>query len=204
MRSLNNTGVTVPGGFRWFCEETKSRVPAVGSMPSYVDFIYACKQHAKANNLPIGSQWEAQIQAQLCIGLGGEWCSEFGYPVPPPGGWGFGVMEVAQGTRMLAQRMIAAKVRRIPSEEAAQRAAICIDCPANQAPIGCSTCNAAALDAAANSVANGAATVHDARLRSCKVSGFSLKAKINVPLDILLETLTEAQKNALPPKCWLK
>ncbi len=204
MRSLNNTGITVPGGFRWFCEDTKKFVPAIGSMPCYTDFIHACKQHCLANRVPIGSQFEQQIQDQLCRGLDGAWCLENGFPVPHSGGWSFDVHAVTQGTRMLAQKMIAAKARRISSGEACQRAEICIGCAMNQSPVGCTSCNSAALDSAANSLVDPAAKVHDTRLRSCKVSGFSLKAKINVPLDILLENLTESQKNALPDKCWLK
>ncbi len=204
MRSLNNTGVTVPGGFKWFNEDLKKWVPPAGSINNYNEFIHRCKQFCQANQLPIGSQWEAQVQAQLCATLDGDWCNEQGFPVPPMGGFGFNVAQVTEGTRHLARQMIAAKARRISADESIVRAAICIGCPMNQAPIGCSSCNSAAMEAAANMVAEGVATVHDARLRSCKVSGFSLKAKINVPLDILLENLTEAQKNALPDKCWLK
>jgi len=204
MRSLNNTGVTVPGGFRWFCEDSKQWVPSAGSFNNYIEFIHNCKKHCQANNIPIGLNWEQSIQAQLCATLDSDWCNDGGFPIPPLGGYGFNVAQVTEGTRMLAQKMISARARRIPIEESTARAAICIDCAMNQAPIGCSSCNASAMNAAANIVAEGFSTVHDARLRSCKVSGFSLKAKINVPLDILLETLTEAQKNTLPDKCWLK
>ena len=204
MRSLNNTGVTVPGGFRWFCEDSKQWVPAAGSINNYIEFMHKCKLHCTANNIPIGLNWEQNIQAQLCATLDSEWCNDGGFPIPPLGGYGFNVAQVTEGTRMLAQKMIAARARRIPIEESNARAAVCINCAMNQAPIGCSSCNSAAMNAAANIVAEGFSTVHDARLRSCKVSGFSLKAKINVPLDILLENLTEAQKNALPSNCWMK
>jgi hypothetical protein len=201
MRTLNNLGITPPGGFKWFCTDTKMWVPSTGGMPSYVDFINACKKHAQANNLPMGLLWEQNIQDQVCAGLDGSWCNIGGYPVPPPGGHGFTLQDVIQGNHMLAGKMIAARARRIPAEEASQRAAICLDCPYNQSPVGCSGCAQASLDAAENMVAGGGPS--DMRLKSCKITGFSLKAKTNTPLEILRECVTENQIGALPERCWL-
>lgn len=191
----------VPGGFRWFCPDSKSWIPAVNSMPSYVDFIHACKLHCIANNLPIGLNFEAQIQDQLCATLDGDWCQEGGFPLPPRNGWGFSVETVVQGSHRLAQKMIQAKARRVPSEVATERAMICASCQFNQAPEGCSSCNVAAMEIAADAVATGAS--HPG-LRSCKISGFSLRAKINVPQEILDDILTDNQIAALPQHCWLK
>jgi hypothetical protein len=203
MRTLNNTGVTVPGGFRWYSEETKSWVPERGGDPSYVDFLYHCKLHCKANNLPIGAQWEAQIQDQICATLDGEWCLEGGYPVPPMGGWGFTIQAVIQGTRTLAQWMINGKGKRVDAAEAERRALICAGCPYNQPPVGCSGCNILALHEAANAVVNGAVTIYDSQLKSCKICGCSLRAKIHLPVDILRNNLTDGQMSSLPKHCWL-
>lgn len=204
MRSLNNTGVTVPGGFRFFFEETKSWVPAVGSMPSYTDFIHACKEHAKANSLPIGLNWEAKIQDQLCVGLDGEWCNNEGIPLPPAGGWRFDIQGVIQGTRTLAQWLLKGKGRKVEVVEAERRALICASCPMNQDPAGCSSCTMGALKEAANLIVGGTTTVYDSSLKSCRVCGCSLRAKIHLPLDILRDNLTDAQMTALPQACWLK
>lgn len=204
MKTLNNTGVTVPGGFRFFCEETKTWIPSRGSMPGYTDFMYAVKQHYLANNLPIGLQWAENIQDQLCAGLDNEWCNEGGYPIPPMGGWGFTIQAVIQGTRTLAQWMINAKGKKVELVEAERRALICAGCPFNQPPVGCSGCNIKALHDASNFVVNGAATVYDSQLQSCKICGCSLRAKIHLPLDILRDNLTDGQMNALPQHCWLK
>jgi len=105
---------------------------------------------------------------------------------------------------MIARKMIEARVRRIPAEESQARAAICVGCAMNQSPIGCAACNRQPLDEAGNMVAEGFSGVHDANLRSCKVSGFSLKAKINVPMDILKSNLNDSQMSRLPENCWLK
>ncbi len=204
MRSLNNTGVTVPGGFRWFCEETKKFVPAIGSMPCYTDFIYSCKQHCIANSLPIGSQWEAKIQDQLCMNLDGQWCNLNGLPLPPSGGWGFDIMAVIQGTRTLAQWLLKGKGKKVEPAVAEERAVICIQCPMNQNPIGCSSCSMGALREAANLIVGGVTTAYDSQLKSCKVCGCSLRAKIHLPLEILRDNLSEAQMTALPQACWLK
>ncbi len=202
MRSLNNPHVTVPGGFKWFNEDLKKWVPPAGSINNYNEFIHRCKQFCQANQLPIGSQWEQAIQHQLCAGLDGNWCQEGGWPVPPIGGWGFTLEAVVQGSHKLAQKMIQAKARRVPADESIVRAAICIDCPFNQSPVGCTSCASAAMNAAAGMV-DGAAAINDPRLRSCKISGLSLAAKINVPQTILLDLLTREQKQALPERCWL-
>jgi hypothetical protein len=202
MKNLSNKGITIPGGFRYFCEETKARIPAQGSMPSYVDFIYAVKLHYIANNLPIGLQWEQQIQDKLCVGLSGDWCEENGWPVAPEGGWGFVFESVVQGTHRLAQKMIQAKARRVPVELSSSRASICAGCSFNQPPPGCTTCNQTSIDNASNSV-EGAASVNNPNLRACRVSALSLKAKINVPLDIIEEILIPEQKRTLPERCWI-
>lgn len=173
-------------------------------MPGYTDFVYAVKQHYLANNLPIGLQWAEKIQDQLCAGLDSEWCNDGGYPIPPMGGWGFTIQAVIQGTRTLAQWMINAKGKKVELVEAERRALICAGCPFNQPPVGCSGCNIKALHDASNFVVNGAATVYDSQLQSCKICGCSLRAKIHLPLDILRDNLTDGQMNALPQHCWLK
>lgn len=204
MRSLNNLGITPPGGFRWRCQETGQWVPATGSMVSYTDFIYACRLHCNANRLPIGSQWEQQIQDQLCVGLDGEYCNEGGYPVAPLGGWGFDFVSVMQGTFALGAWLLKGKGKKVEPAEAGRRAAICVNCPMNQVPVGCNNCTMATLRDAAISVVGGATTAYDNQLQSCKVCGCALRAKIHLPLDILQGNLTEMQKKALPDNCWLK
>jgi hypothetical protein len=202
MRTLNNTGITVPGGFKFYCEETKQWIPSRGSMPGYTDFIYAVKQHYIANNIPVGLQFAEKIQDQVCAGLDGDWCQEFGYPVAPQGERTFTVEGVVQGSHKLAQRMIQSKVRRVSPETAVERATICIECPFNQGPEGCSSCNQDSINRAAEAV-EGALLVKDSRLRSCKILKFSLKALVNVPADIVRESAAQFQLDSLPPKCWL-
>jgi len=203
MRSLNNTGVTVPGGFRWFCEDSKQWVPAAGSFNNYIEFIHNCKKHCIANNLPIGLNWEANIQDQLCVGLDGNWCNQNGIPLPPSGGWAFDIQGVIQGTRTLAQWLIKGKGKKVEVVEAERRALICAGCPYNQDPAGCSSCSMGALREAAIVVVGGSTTAYDSQLKSCKVCGCALKAKIHLPLEILQDSLTDAQMFALPKHCWL-
>lgn len=204
MRSLNNIGVTVPGGFRWFCEDTKSYVPATGHMVSYTDFIHSCKKHALANNLPIGSQFEQQIQDQICRGLDGAWCrDDSGIPIRPASGWLFDIQSVIQGTLSLGRFLIKDKRAKVEPAEAERRASICVGCPFNSDPTGCNNCSLNALKEAANLIVGGAATRYDGQLKSCKVCGCSLRAKIHLPLDTLLTFLTKQQLTELPSHCWL-
>jgi hypothetical protein len=204
MRSLNNTGVTVPGGFRWFCEDSKQWIPVAGSFNNYIEFIHNCKKHCQANNIPIGLNWEQNIQNQICATLDGDWCLENGRPIPPMGGFGFDIAAVIQGTRTLASWLIKGKGKKVEAIEAERRALICAGCPMNQPPVGCTGCTMSALKEAVNVVVGGAATAYDSQLQSCKVCGCSLRAKIHLPLDILRDNLTDAQMNALPQACWLK
>lgn len=204
MRSLNNPGVTIPGGFRWWCEDTKSYVPATGHMVGYTDFIFACKKHCMANNLPIGSQFEQQIQDQLCQNLGSEWCNINGAKIPPPGGWLFDIQSVINGTRTLSHWLLKAKGKKVEPAEAERRAAICSTCYMNADPTGCSNCSLNSLKEIANLVVGGATTAYDSRLKSCRACGCSLKAKIHLPLDILRDNLNETQMSSLPEFCWLK
>lgn len=203
MRSLNNTGITIPGGFRWFCEESKAWVPARGSMPSYTDFIHACRKHCISNTIPIGAQWEEGIQNQLCATLDGDWCNEYGLPVRKSGGFGTQFHEVLQGTRTLLSWKIKHGGKLVETEEAQRRAAICVACPMNQPAIGCSSCNMETLRQAVILVVGGAQTAYDSQLKTCFVCGCELRAKVHLPLKCLQDQMSPEQKARLPGFCWL-
>lgn len=194
----------VPGGFKWKCQETGQWVPARGSMPSYVDFIYQCRQHCIANNLPIGLEWEQTIQDQICATLDGQWCSEFGHPVQTRSGWSFDFQSVLQGTLTLGRFLIRDHGKKVEYAEAERRAAICVGCVYNQNPIGCTNCSMGALREAAKTVVNGEPTTYDSKLMSCKICMCNLKAKIHLPLNTLKKYMSEDQMSALPDFCWLK
>lgn len=210
MRSLNNIGIMIPGGFRFFVEETGKWIPPHGSLPGYRDMVALIKHHYVANNLPIGSQFEDRIQDQLCATLDGEWCLEGGHPVAKSGGFGNLFHQVLQGTRTLISWKLKHGGKLVEKTEADRRAAICCTggpngtpCPMNQAPLGCSSCNIQSLRDAVNYIVGGAQTAYDNQLKACVVCGCELKAKVHLELKCLQDEMSPEQKARLPKFCWL-
>jgi hypothetical protein len=71
-RYLNNRGEVVPGGFRFLQPETNFLVTA----PSWKDLLAAVQKHRMANNIPIGSNFEGEIEDAVCAQAPESWCSD--------------------------------------------------------------------------------------------------------------------------------
>ena len=193
----------IPGGFRFFAEETGKWIPPHGHVVSYRDLISLIKHHYQANNIPIGSQFEERIQDQLCATLDGDWCLEGGYPVAKSGGFGTLFHQVLQGTRTLVSWKLKHGGKLVEKTEADRRASICIRCPMNQPAVGCSSCNMEALRQSVILVVGGAQTAYDSQLKTCYSCGCELKAKVHLPLKCLQDEMSPEQKARLPDFCWL-
>ena len=70
-RFLNNPNEVPPGGYRYFQEETKFLIAA----PSWKDLLDRVKKHRQANVLPIGSEFDQEIQNWVCAQIPDNWCT---------------------------------------------------------------------------------------------------------------------------------
>lgn len=71
-RYLNNRNEVVPGGFRYRQGETGFLVTG----PSWKDLLVNVQKHRMANNIPIGSNFEQDIENAVCAGAPPNWCSD--------------------------------------------------------------------------------------------------------------------------------
>lgn len=71
-RYLNNRNEVVPGGFRFRQPETGFLVTG----PSWKDLLVNIQKHRMANNIPVGSNFEQDIEDAVCAGAPPNWCSD--------------------------------------------------------------------------------------------------------------------------------
>jgi hypothetical protein len=184
-----------PGGYRFFQAETQQVVR--GSC--WDELLKAVRNHRRANNLPIGIQFEQEIREQLCSQLPPGWCvNEDPNHVERRRNGNLGFNELLAATKALI-RFKAAGSEKVSAEEAERRANICATCYENGDVPGCTPCNSPALGSLVESIVGATPTLNDARLKSCAVCGCHLKAKVHVPLQFLDTTSYD-----YPDWCWMK
>jgi hypothetical protein len=168
-------------------------------------------KHCVVHHLPMPTT--EQIEEQICFELGREaehWCIEpatgmAGHQAPDsPDCAGLSLRSVKQATFTLIHA--AASGRRATQEEADGRAAICVKCNQNREVPGCRGCASSALASLVDSVRGDRTTNMDAQLNTCCICGCLNRAKIWLPLDIILKHTpihqTEEFK-AKAPQCWM-
>src|SRR5215475_3775507 len=62
MQKLLEPNTVPPDGFRFWQVETKTWIRA----PDYANLFFNVRDHRKANNLPLGTFWESEVEDQLC------------------------------------------------------------------------------------------------------------------------------------------
>lgn len=85
-------------------------------------------------------------------------------------------------------------------DEAERRAAICVTCPNNKVVNGCWGCKGP-LNWIVEMMGN-RTTSQDARLEQCEICFCTLRAKVHIPLDVLLDDQEPIE--GLPDHCWMK
>jgi len=88
-----------------------------------------------------------------------------------------------------------------PSELSARRSVICASCPHNVSIKGCAGC--AAILPKLISLLKGASTPHDEQLEGCGVCGCSLKAKVHLPIEVMVEGDGSIEER-FPEWCWMR
>lgn len=195
LRLLDPTSVP-PGGFRYLCPETQTRITAA----SFAELLAAAETHRKGNNLPVSQDFKTEVEEQLCS-------------IMPPGTCRHGAGVVMSGPRRLTFADVVSATKtlgswllkgtpKVEQAEAERRAGICLSCPMNQNFDGCTSCAEKELREAMVSFMGDSRTPYDARLHTCFACGCTLKAAIWFPLEILRKGMTPEITEALPAHCW--
>ena len=197
MQKLLEPNTVPPDGFRVFQPETKTWIRA----PDYANLFVLVHDHRKANNLPLGTFWEAEVEDQLCQMLPPGQCKE----VPP--GQGRNVFtrvswdQVYHGTQAIAS-WITQGIPKVSQELANSRGSTCSRCYFNVAyDGGCHSCGQ--LQKLAASFVGGHRTTGDPFLKVCAVCKCSLQAKVWAPIDVIDKGTSQEQYERYPDFCWI-
>lgn len=202
---LPNLDTVPPGGWHYLVPETGQRFE--GS--SLSELMHNLAAHYRAAGYPQPPNLARLVEDQICAdrpeGCGGTPRATHSDDAMRQG-WLKGLKHtftnVVTGTRTLAA-WIAGGRHYVDADTANSRAAVCIACPENVEPQGCTGCNLKTLHEVVRGVVGSRTTPHDTRLKACKVCGCDLRAKVHLPHKVLWEHMADSQKTALPAHCWL-
>lgn len=188
---------TPPGGWIYTQFETGARLQA----GSFIDLVSTVKKHRMANNIPIGLAFDSEIEDQICQRMPAGVCDRTGQPVWK--GQAFDLETVLRGTRTIASWFIGGRKKAEP-KEIVRRTAICSSCYLNQPVQGCASCGMGAMHELVNSIVGSGEFEGSGNLHSCLACACALKAKIQMPLELLQRHTSEETNEQLPEWCWLK
>lgn len=196
---LKRRDVVPPGGFKYFQAETKFWITS----PTYPDLISRIRKHRASNNLPVGLRFLEEIEDQICQTLPPDWIDRDDPVHRARAGFAVDFMNVLSGTGLLVEWFLTGR-KKVEQTEADRRANICSSCFYNQPIQGCTSCNDGVLRDVVNKIVGGSVTQYDNHLRACKLCACSLKAKVWLPLELLVKRSSAELQEALPDWCWIK
>ena len=185
-----------PGGWSYTQFETGARLSA----GSWIDLVAAVKKHRLANNLPVGTDFEGEIEDQICQRMPAGICDRAGQP-GRSGSLNFDA--VISGTKTLATWLAGGR-KRVDADELKRRVSICSSCYLNQPIDGCTSCSQRLLDETVKFVVGQTEFEGSGFLNSCVACSCLLKAKVQLPLDLLQRNTSNEVNERLPDHCWLK
>lgn len=190
-----------PGGLSYKITALAERNPKdawVGPFNDTDTLTKEVNRREKANGLPISTI--EVVEDQVCQRLPPGYCRDQNQRrTVSPGAMAIGVHDVIAGTRALAKWFLHGSV---PNEEIVRRTYICNECPQNVPIHGCTGCSGAPLHALINAIVV-KPLPSDAVLQACAICHCSLKSKTRMRIEDVLPSMTDAQRAALPEKCWL-
>jgi hypothetical protein len=190
-----------PGGWRYFQPET--RLWFDGDDQGVYDLAERIAAHRAYKGLPRATQEEAMhdIHAQLCDRLGPEYCraepTEDWRPLKRDYSLGISASQVMGFSKALIEAVRGGDAF-TSEEEARRRAEICLSCPLNTKPSGCTTCSV--IESVTAGLIQGSRRYPD--LHVCAACGCGLKLKVNVSADIIRKA-DEGRDINYPPNCWV-
>lgn len=202
MQRLRSHQEVPTGNFRYVHAET-------GHVTEHVardEWITAAKNYRKINNFPIGLNFVEEMEDQLCQTLPPGWCDQ----QIEPGSWAKAIGSVAMtletvknGTKVLAAWM-ASGAKHVSKEEAERRGATCLTCHFNARLSDCAGCGTESLNSIVRAIVGGETTPLDNRLHNCQICHCNLRAKVQIPSDILFSKTDPQTLKKLPEWCWAK
>lgn len=197
MQKLLEPNTVPPDGFRFFQAETRTMVRA----SDYSNLFVNVKAHRKANNLPMGNFWEAEVENQLCEQLPPGFCKQDAHPAMRRNVFSrIGLEQVMAGTTTVAN-WVASGLHTVSQELADSRADTCSRCYYNVQIGGlCGGCQHLANLAA--KFTQGRKTSSDYFLKACAVCHCSLQVKCWTPVDSIAAGTRDL--TPYPDFCWVK
>lgn len=193
-----NLNETPHGNFRYKEPETGEWIEGT----QWQQLIDRVKAHRKANNIPIGMNFEEMIEHQVCQNVDPQYCVQEGYGNNPLSTKPTTYSQMVQGTAILAQWFLEGR-ERVDDAEVDRRSEACVRCNFNIPSADCPSCAGSRLRDIVNSVVNNNPRPNDQRLHSCRLCGCALQAKTRIPLHILKKHEPEFLKGQYPEWCWL-
>lgn len=197
MQKLLEPNTVPPDGFRYHQAETKTWIRA----PDYDNLFLFVRDHRKANNLPIGTFWEAEVEDQLCQSLPPGLCKQ---TIPGQGrnvftrvGW----EEIVSGTQTIVS-WATQGFQKVDQALADARGDICSRCYFNvQMQGGCHACGQ--LTKLATTFVGARRTKADPFLKACAVCKCSLQVKVWTPIEAIDKGTNQELYNKFPSFCWI-
>lgn len=215
---LRSRNVVPPGGYRFYCRQTNK-----WSRTEH-NSIQSCLREAREfyhqNNWPIPDDMARQIEQDLCVMLGSDWCEGCDPQNPIFYGKGLTLDTLKQGSATLAHH-IARRIQQgqrvvVGADEVQRRAKICATgdpqfgrCRYNAGPTNCPSCGGKEvlqnlLGRVSQFLADCPPTPFDGQLAACTICQCPLRSKVCVPADIIRDHMPRSQQDQLPAWCWLK
>lgn len=196
MQKLLEPNTVPPDGYRFFQSETKTWIRAA----DYHNLFVQVSEHRKANNLPLGTFWEAEVEDQLCQALPPGQCRE---AIPGQGRNNFTRVEwgqIVSGTQTMVG-WAGEGFTKVDQDLADRRADTCSRCYFNVSMSGgCHSCGQVAK--LAMSIVGTRRTKADPFLKACAVCRCALQAKVWVPTAALAKG--EKDTSRYPEFCWVR
>jgi hypothetical protein len=196
MQKLLEPNTVPPDGYRAFQPETRTWVRA----PDYFNFFVNVRDHRKANNIPLGAFWEAEVEDQLCQMLPPGFCKE----VEPAASRRniFGRLkweDVVVGTETVAS-WATKGFQKVDQALADSRADVCSRCYYNVNIGGiCGACQH--LSNLTAKFVGGKKTSSEPFLKACAICKCSLSVKVWVPAESI--SAGNPKLSDFPDFCWI-
>jgi hypothetical protein len=186
-----------PGGFRYTERETGRLIQS----PSWNDLISDVKKHRIANNIPIGLEFEKEVEEQLCQILPAGSCirdndskDSFG-PVT--------LEQFKRGSATLFEWWSSGR-QTVDDGTAEARTKICASCQFNQKVANCASCSLGFLHTLVERIFGNKRIKGFELLHGCQICGCANKVAVAIPLDILQRNMPDDLNSKLPSFCWKK
>ena len=195
MLAFENIQNTPPGGFNGWVEHTGQKFHG-WTFPALREQVIA---HLRANNLPIPVDLDVTLEDQACHGMPRGVCRETDPKKAFLANMKLTWAVLKAGTQSIGSWALSG-FEKVPHEQAEFRAAICVGCPHNRFPEGCSPCQSDSLHKLVNSIVGAARTVYHDQLHACDRCGCGLRVKIWSPL---IHIQKSTPMLPYPPHCWI-